>query len=113
VRTTETTRAGDDVAGDQQQGPDEESRLRTMFITYEAGDDAAEVFMVVMGSIIENFKGVSLVEYQDDTVFADGGEAMGALYEMAARRPLTEEQRSALDSFTEQLEGWTDGESGP
>lgn len=86
---------------------DEETRLRTAFFTYEAGDDAADTLMVVVGSVLENFRGVRLVEYQDDTVFAEGEDPMTVLHQMAtAKERLTPEQREELESFTQAIQAW-------
>lgn len=83
-----------------------------MFLTYEAEDDAADTFMVVLGSIAENFRGVRVVEFQDDTVFSDGEDAMAALHELVSAAPLTAEQRRQLEEFSEALADWSGEESG-
>jgi hypothetical protein len=95
------------------QDGDETKRARTMFLTYEATDGAAETFMVVIGSIAENFRGVEVAEFQDDTVFTDDGEdAMAALHRVAtAEGRLTDEQREELDRFKVALSAWEGEES--
>lgn len=91
---------------------DHEARVRTLFLTYSADDDAAETFMIVLGSIAENFRGVEIVEFQDDTIFADGEDAMTALHAMATSSRLTAEQQSILDDFSQKLSTWEGDESG-
>ena len=91
-------------------GDEDEAKVRTMFVTYQATDDAADTFMIVVGSIAENFKGVELLEYQDDSVFMDGAIAMDTLHEMlTADSRLTGEQQRLLDEFSESLNEWKDG----
>jgi hypothetical protein len=88
---------------------DDEKRVRSLFITYESTDDDADTFMVVLGSIAENFKGVHLVDYQDDTLFAEGEpvDAMSVLHQLStAETRLTPQQREELESFTQQLSQW-------
>jgi hypothetical protein len=95
---------GDDVT-------DDEKKVRTMFITYEADDDSAETFMIVFGSIADNFRGIKVVEFQDDTIFADGENAMTALHDMATSKSrLTPEQQQLLDEFSSQLSEWEGGQ---
>lgn len=84
-------------------------RVRTLFMTYESDDDTADTFMVVLGSIVENFRGVKLVEYQDDTIFGEKIDMTELLHEMTTKAPLTKEQQRELDSFTAALANW-DGE---
>lgn len=83
-----------------------------MFMTYEAGDDAAETLMIVLGSVAENFRGVEVVEFQDDTVFEDGEDAMAVLHELATSAArLTPEQQQQLEEFSRALGDWDGGES--
>lgn len=92
---------------------DEDKKIRNMFITYEADDDSADTFMIVIGSIAENFRGVIVVEYQDDSVFTDGAATLSSLHEMVtAATNLTPEQKQALDDFTQSLNEW-DGSEQP
>lgn len=91
---------------------DQDRKVRTLFLTYEADDESAETFMVLLGMVAENFKGVKVVEFQDDTVFADGTDAMAALHEMATSAGrLTDYQRRQLEEFGEALNGWDGSES--
>ncbi len=100
----------DDKTGDAV--PEEETKVRTMFITYEAGDDAADTFMILVGMVAENFQGVKLVEFQDDTVFAEGTDAMALLHRMTTEEGrLTDDQRQTLEEFAQQLSAWEGGES--
>lgn len=86
---------------------DEEKQVRTLFLTYSASDDAAETFMIVLGSISENFRDIDVIEFQDDTVFADGENAMTALHEMATNKSrLTPDQLLILDEFSQKLNEW-------
>lgn len=91
---------------------DEEKRVRTMFLTYQAEDSDADTFMIVVGSIAENFRGVQLVEFQDDTVFADGADPMETLHELVTSAGrLTPEQRGELAQFSARLNEWQGDES--
>lgn len=89
-----------------------EERIRILFLTYSADDDAADTFMVVLGSVAENFRGVTVVEYQDDTVFAEDEGAMAVLHKLATgAERLTESQQAELKAFTLALGEWEGGES--
>lgn len=91
----------------------EDKKLRTMAMTYEATQDDADTFMVVMGSIAENFRGVELHDFQDDSIFDEEDKATIAatLHRMHTKEDrLTEEQRAELDSFTRKLNEWTGDE---
>lgn len=85
-------------------------RVRTMFLTYEAEDDDADTFMVVVGSIAENFRGIRLVEYQDDTILSDDDDEFDLISAMHAittkDEHLTEEQRKELEDFSKRLNEW-------
>lgn len=85
-------------------------RIRTMFLTYEAEDDDADTFMVVVGSIAENFRGIRLVEYQDDTILSDDDDEFDLISTMHAittkDEHLTEEQRKELEAFSKRLNEW-------
>lgn len=93
-------------------GDDDGRRVRTAFLTYQATDEDAEVFMVVLGSVAENFRGVELVDFQDDTVFAEGEDPMVLLHSMATDEGrLTGDQLRQLREFGEQLAEWRGEES--
>lgn len=81
-----------------------------MFLTYEAEDDDADTFMVVVGSIAENFRGIRLVEYQDDTILSDDDDEFDLISTMHAittkDEHLTEEQRKELEAFSKRLNEW-------
>jgi hypothetical protein len=99
-------KTGDDVAKDGK-------RLRTLFLTYEAEDSAADTFMVVLGSVAENFRGIEVVEYQDDTAFAEDEDAMATLHRLATgAERLAPEQQAELDAFVRALGEW-DGKEAP
>lgn len=88
-------------------------KMRAMTFTYEAGDEEAEVFAVVMGSVAENFRGVTLHEIVDDTVFHDRDDhgAVDALYEVLTREGrLTDKQRAQLAEFSDALRDWREWE---
>lgn len=92
-----------------------DKKLRTMAMTYEATQDDADTFMVVMGSIAENFRGVTLVDYQDDSIFDEEERADIALtlHRMRSKGGhLTEEQQAELDSFTRTINEWTGDDIG-
>lgn len=86
-------------------------RVRTLFVTYESDDDTADTFMVVLGSIIENFRGVKMIEYQDDTIFGEKIDTMELLHDMTTRASLTQSQQEELDRFTTALSAWEGEES--
>lgn len=92
-----------------------QDKLRTMVITYGATDEDAETFMVVLGSVAENFRGVELHEFVDETILEDAGDdrgAIDALYaRMTAEGRLSREQREQLERFSEELREWAGGET--
>jgi hypothetical protein len=93
------------VAGD-------EKRVRTTFLTYEADDGAAETLAIVLGAVVENFRGVTVLEMQDDTLFADALDRREALHELVtSRERLTDAQRETLEEFAAQLSAWDGSES--
>jgi hypothetical protein len=80
-----------------------------MVFTYEADDDEAEVFAVVMGSVAENFRGVTIHEVIDETIFDDQDDrgAVDALYaSLTAAGRLSPDQQRLLEEFGEQLRAW-------
>lgn len=84
-------------------------QMRAITFTYEASDEDAEVFAVVLGSVAENFRGVDLHEVVDDTLFQDRDDrgAVDALYAaLTAEGRLTDEQRGQLERFGEELREW-------
>lgn len=91
---------------------EEEKRIRTLFLTYEGDNDSADTFMVVLGSVAENFRGITVIEYQDDTVFAEDEDAMAVLHKLATgAERLTPSQQAELKAFTLALGEWDGGES--
>lgn len=89
----------------------DEERIRTLFITYESNQDSADTFMIVLGSIAENFRGVKVVEYQDDSLFEDNTDMVEVLHQMRTKEErLSKEQRAELKKFTETLNEWTGDE---
>ena len=84
-----------------------------MFLTYEADDGAAETLAVVLGAVAENFRGVNVLEMQDDTLFADEPDPREALHEMVTSGDrLSDDQRRTLAEFAEALSDW-DGSEKP
>lgn len=84
--------------------------MRTIVVTYEADDANAEVFVVVLGSVAENFRGVTIHEVLDETIFDDRDDhgAVDALYSLLTQEGrLTEEQRTQLERFGEELREWS------
>lgn len=77
-------------------------------MTYQADDDdAADTFMIVLGTVAENIRGVKVVEYQDDTVFADGQDVMDVLHAVTTgEERLTAAQRAELEDFAGRLKAW-------
>lgn len=99
-----------------QEGQDEqeEKKLRTMAMTYESTQDDADTFMIVMGSIAENFRGIKLHDFQDDSIFdaEERASIAATLHRMRTRGDhLTDEQRAELDNFTRSLNEWKGDES--
>lgn len=87
--------------------------MRTMVFTYEADDEEAEVFAVVMGSVAENFRGVTIHEIVDETIFDDQDDhgAVDALYaSLTAAGRLSADQQKLLEEFGEQLRAWGGGD---
>lgn len=85
--------------------------FRTLSFTYQAEDADAEVFAVVMGSVAENFAGVTLHEACDETTIGDGEdrgavEALRELLEEAGR--LSELQTQQLERFGDELREWAE-----
>lgn len=94
---------------------EEEPKVRTLFLTYEAKEQDADTFMIVIGSIAENFRGVEVVEFQDDSMFTEDEDPRVRLHEMVtAATRLTESQKMELDEFAARLAQWDgdDEESG-
>ncbi len=90
-----------------------DKKLRTMYLTYEADDAVAETLVVVLGAVAENFRGVEVVEIQDDTLFAEGVDAREVLHELVTSDGrLTPEQRSAIAAFGQAVAEW-DGTEQP
>ena len=90
----------------------DEKRVRTTFLTYEADDGTAETLAVVLGAVVENFRGVTILEMQDDSLF-DGADPRDALHEMVTSGDrLTDGQRKTLEDFAQQLSAW-DGSEKP
>jgi hypothetical protein len=76
-------------------------------VRIEATDEYAELFSVVVGSVMENFAGVRVVEYIDDTFLTDPdrADALAALHEtLTGDDRLTAEQRTELEEFRRKLE---------
>jgi hypothetical protein len=89
---------------------EQEKKVRTLFLTYEADEDTADTFMIVLGSIAENFRGVDVVDYQDDRLFAEDRDPKETLHELMTSR-LSNEQRQELEAFASQLQNWEGEES--
>lgn len=85
-----------------------EPRLRTWAIAFEATDEAAEVAAVVVGSVLENFRGVTMAEFVDETAFAEetGSEAVDVLHQVLTSRPLSQEQLASVKEFVKDIEAW-------
>ena len=87
---------------------DGERSLRTWVIAFEATDGAAEVAAVVVGSVLENFRGVTMAEFTDETALAGpaGSEAVDVLHEVLTSRPLTPEQARSVKEFVDDITTW-------
>lgn len=86
-----------------------EDKIRTLAFTYQADDQHAELFAVVMGCVAENFRGATLHEVLDETVLGDRDDrgALEVLYELVTSDGrLTEEQREELEDFGRRLNDW-------
>ncbi len=105
-------KTNDELEGTRVSGED---KIRTLIFTYQATDEDAEVFTIVMGSVAENFRGAKLHEVVDETVLGDGDDrgAVDALYQTLTREGrLTDEQRTLLDDFGQQLREWRGDDDG-
>jgi len=88
--------------------------MRHIVVAYEANDENAEVFVVVLGSVAENFRGVTIHEVVDETIFDDRDDhgAIDALYQLlTSEGRLTADQRGQLERFGDELREWR-GEDG-
>lgn len=88
---------------------DPEEGLYTCFMTFEADEETRDMFYMVMGSIAENFRGVHLIEFKDDTHFQETPlavlEAAHNMKKMKSR--LTDDQQRELEEFSRKLNDWT------
>lgn len=93
--------------------PELDRELHTCFMTFEADAETRDMFYMVVGSIAENFRGVSLVEFQDDTILGEAPEHVtSAMYKMATSESrLTEEQREEIERFSRTVAEWTGDET--
>jgi hypothetical protein len=83
--------------------------MRHVVFAYEADDENAEVFLIVLGSVAENFRGVTIHEVVDETILGDGDDrgAIDALYQLiTSEGRLTEEQQGQLERFGDELREW-------
>lgn len=90
----------------------EEPRLRTWVVAFEADDGTAEVAAVVVGSVLENFRGLRLAEFQDETALGDnpGATAVDVLHEVLTSRPLSRGQLELVRELVNDIEEWNGDE---
>jgi hypothetical protein len=86
---------------------------KTWVIGFTADDPrVAEDAAVVVGMLLDNFRGLIMKEFTDESALAErGGEAVDVLHAvLTADRRLSGKQRSEIEHFVAAIEEWETSE---